>query len=501
GSVLCVLDAIDEAVPNTSLEAFLGVFSDVSQALSAESTVVMSSRYSFLADSPEVRRLLNSSSLISEQLVQQLHANGVDPLELPQFSVVRLGDLKLHADERVYSVSPLELRLAQQTGQLARRPAADAARHLVDLVPARIGQVLNTAGLADLRPRLESYFGPAFLADQAVFTLADLCTHVGIECFAEGRVTLETFLLAPLFRPAGAGTVALVHTVFQEYFAARYLRTAAGREAAGSNAEPILTEQVREFLVHLGAETIPAPPRTLPAATYLVGPSHRLLLRKIEKPVLFDEFPVTVGRYKAFLAAVAEQGCAQWDHPGAPPGHTHEPWRERLRNPEYFTDPAYDNYPANCVNWWSAYAFARFEGKRLPTCVEWEAAARGTDGRLFPWGDDVDLAAVNCADAWSGRPLVTYEVWKQEIDGGRLRDCAPTPVTDHAANLSPFGVHGMSGNVWEWTETVFDGINSAVICGGSYDNPYRAVQTSSKALYLRRGSSNAVGFRCVREVA
>ncbi|WP_396230506.1 hypothetical protein, partial [Frankia sp. ACN1ag] len=51
-----------------------------------------------------------------------------------------------------------------------------------------------------------------------------------------------------------------------------------------------------------------------------------------------------------------------------------------------------------------------------------------------------------------------------------------------------------------WTETVFDGINSAVICGGSYDNPYRAVQTSSKALYLRRGSSNAVGFRCVREV-
>ncbi|WP_396230011.1 NACHT domain-containing protein, partial [Frankia sp. CpI1-P] len=99
GSVLCVLDAIDEAVPNTSLEAFLGVFSDVAQALSAESTVVMSSRYSFLADSPEVRRLLNSSSLISERLVQQLHAGGVDPLELPRFSVVRLGDLKLRTDE------------------------------------------------------------------------------------------------------------------------------------------------------------------------------------------------------------------------------------------------------------------------------------------------------------------------------------------------------------------------------------------------------------------
>ncbi len=500
GSVLCVLDAIDEAVPNTSLEAFLGVFSDVAQALSAESTVVMSSRYSFLADSPEVRRLLNSSSLISERLVQQLHAGGVDPLELPRFSVVRLGDLKLRTDEQVYSVSPLELRLAQQTGRLAQGAAAFAGGLLSDLVAARVDQVLNSVGHADLLPKLEGYFGPAFLADQAVFSLADICTHAGIECFTEGRVTWETFLLAPLFRPTGPGTVALVHTVFQEYFAARYLRTAAGRRAAAGNREPIVTEQVREFLVHLGAETIPAPPQTLPVGTYLVGPSHRLLLRTIDRPVLFDEFPVTVGRYKAFLAAVAEQGCAQWDHPDTPSGHSHEPWQERLRNPEYFTDPAYDDHPVSCVNWWSAYAFARFEGKRLPTCVEWEVAARGTDGRLFPWGDDLDLAAVNCADSWSGRPLVTYEVWKEEIDGGRLRDCAPTAVTDHPANLSPFGVRDMSGNVWEWTETVFDGINSAVICGGSYDNPYRAVQTSSKALYLRRGSSNAVGFRCVREV-
>jgi formylglycine-generating enzyme required for sulfatase activity len=131
--------------------------------------------------------------------------------------------------------------------------------------------------------------------------------------------------------------------------------------------------------------------------------------------------------------------------------------------------------------------------------VEWEAAGRGADGRLFPWGDTIDLAAVNCADTWSGRPLVTYELWKQEIDGGRLRDCAPTDVTAHPANLSPFHVKGMSGNVWEWTDTVFGNINSAVICGGSYDNPYRAVQASSKALYVRRGSSNAVGFRCVRD--
>ena len=133
---------------------------------------------------------------------------------------------------------------------------------------------------------------------------------------------------------------------------------------------------------------------------------------------------------------------------------------------------------AGPVNWWSAYAFARFESKRLPTSLEWEAAARGTDGRLFPWGDQVDLTIVNCADSWSGRPLITYETWRAENGHGRLKDTLPSPVDNHP------------GNVWEWTAT----------CGGSFDNPYRAVQASSKGTYRRRGCSNAVGFRCVEDL-
>jgi formylglycine-generating enzyme required for sulfatase activity len=497
GSVLCVLDAIDEAVAGTSLPAFLDLFTDVAQAISAESTVMMSSRYSFLADSPQVRRLLNSSALISEQLVQQLHASGVDPLELPRFSVVRLADLQ--TDEDAPGRSPLELRLAEQTG-LGPVDGETAAGRLAALVAARMDQVLRDAGLTHLAPRLDTYLGEAFLADRAVFTLAEICTHLGIDCFADGRVTSETFLLAPLFRPAGPGTVAPVHTAFQEYFAARYLRAAEGRAAAAGAGEPFLTDQVRAFLHHLGAEPLPAPPLVLPAGTYLLGPSHRPLLRTLAKPVLFDEFPVTVARYRRFLAAVEQDGCAAFDHPDTPTEHTHEPRWNRLRVPGYFTDPAYDDHPAVCVSWWSAYAFARFEGKRLATCVEWEAAARGGDGRLFPWGDTVDLTAANCADSWSGRPLVTYDTWKQEIDGARLRDSAPTPVTAHPANVSPFGVRGLAGNVWEWTTTLFDQANSAVICGGSYDNPYRAVQASSKSLYARGSASNAVGFRCVQDL-
>jgi formylglycine-generating enzyme required for sulfatase activity len=237
----------------------------------------------------------------------------------------------------------------------------------------------------------------------------------------------------------------------------------------------------------------------LPAGVYLVGPGHHLMLRRITRPVRFDRDAVTVGRYKEFLTAVARYGSRQWDHPARPPEFSHQPWRDRLRVADYYDNPAYENHPAICVNWWSAYAFARFEGKRLPTSLEWEAAARGTDGRLFPWGDDFDLSAVNCADAWSGRPLVTYETWKEENDRGGLRDALPGPVDALPRNTSPFGIHQMAGNVWELTASLIEETGDIVICGGSFDNPYRAVQASAKGLYRRRGASNAVGFRCVED--
>jgi hypothetical protein len=502
GSVLCVLDAVDEAVAATSLTGFLDLFAEIAQTLSAESTVVMSSRYSFLADSPEVRRLLNSSSLISERLVQQLHANGVDPLELPHFSVVRLHDLP-GADGPGAGMSPLEARLARQTGLDTSALPADPARRLAGLVSARIGQLLTAHGLTSLRPRLETFLGRGFLASRTVFTLSGLCTELGVEVFRDGRVAFDALLLDSLFRPAGPDTVTLEHSVFAEYLAACYLRTPEGRaDAATIQPEPLLTDQVRQFLAHAGAEAPAAAVRScaVPAGAYLVGPGHRLLLRTLARPILADEHPVTVGRYQQFLAAVAREGCAAWDHPDTPEDHTHEPWRDRLREPRYFTDPAFAGHPVICITWWSAYAFAAWDGKRLPTVTEWEIAARGPGGRLFPWGDALDLDAVNCADTWSGRPLVTFETWKQEIDSGRLRTGGPTPVTAYPRNVSPFGVRGMAGNIWEWTATVFDDVNSAAICGGSYDNPSRAVQASSHGLYVRRGSSNAVGFRCVQDL-
>ena len=505
GSVLCALDGFDEAVPEMTLAGLLAVFSEVAQVLSAESAVVMTSRVSFLEDSPQVRRLLDGTSLMSEKLAQQLYAQGVDPLRVPRFSVLRLRD-----DPAGGSLLTQQLRRRATSAEVAA-PAGRSSHR---------GQVANTSDLAELLwwhitqvvepwllPQVVKYFGLAFVRGVTVFTLVDLVNALGIGVFSGGRVDPASFRLRELFRVADTDgmLLALRHAAYQELLAAEFLRSPQGRDAALAAApHPRLTEEVREFLYRRSQLTgtagraDPARDCVVPAAVYLVGPSHHLMLRRVDRPARLDRFPVTVGRYKQFLQAVDRHGSAGWDHPDTPAGHTYQPRAGRLPVPGYYDDPGYHGHPAVAVDWWSAYAFARFEGKRLPTSLEWEAGARGFDGRLFPWGDEVDLSVVNCADSWSDHPLITYAAWREERDRGRLTAALPGPVDAHPGNTSPFGIRELGGNVWEWTATILQ--DDAVVCGGSFDNPYRAVQASSKDTYDRGGASNVVGFRCAEDV-
>ncbi|MFM9556133.1 SUMF1/EgtB/PvdO family nonheme iron enzyme [Streptomyces caniscabiei] len=484
GSALCVLDAVDEGVEESSPAGFLRLFTDLAAVLSAESAVVMSSRVSFLADSPQVRQLLDSGAGRSEQLVEQMYANGLDPSRVPHFHVVRLTEPE---------ATPLEKRLITALG-------LPSGQGLADILAAHITRTLAERGRSDLEERLSVTFGNAFLTDQTVFSLLDLLRQLGADAFADGRLDLDACVLAPLLRPAGPDHVAFVHSAYQELLAARYLTDPSRRdEAASISTGAFLTEQVRAFLAALPTQP-EADDCVLPGGSYLVGPAERLLIRRVQHPVRFDRHVVTVARYRRFLDALEADGTSRWDHPGQPSDISHLPLRNRLRRPDYYENPRYDSHPAICVSWWSAYAFAAFEGKRLPTALEWEAAARGTDGRLFPWGDTPDGSRINCADSWVGRPVVTYQAWHRDFAGEALRRAGVTSVEERPDNRSPFGVVDMVGNCWEWTATSLSDPDEAVICGGSYDNPMRAVQTSTKGVYRKNGASNAVGFRCVGSI-
>ena len=147
-------------------------------------------------------------------------------------------------------------------------------------------------------------------------------------------------------------------------------------------------------------------------------------------------------------------------------------------------------WPATNISWQDAQAYCGWAvpGTRLPTEAEWEFAARGTDGRLYPWGNNFSSALVN------------------SLEGGLDH---PEPVGIRPKNASPFGVLDMSGNVWQWCADdykPYPGQTSAfaipddakVIRGGSFKSDQDHVTATTRNLDHASTRSPLIGFRCAK---
>ena len=174
------------------------------------------------------------------------------------------------------------------------------------------------------------------------------------------------------------------------------------------------------------------------------------------EPFYIDRFEVTNEQYGRFLGETGHRKTRYWQYP-------------QLNG---------KRQPVVGVGWQDATAYCNWAGKRLPSEEEWEKAARGTDGRKWPWGDQPDDSRYN---------------------GQKRANYAPLNVGSFPSGDSPYGVSDMAGNVWEMTSGTWE--SSKAMRGGSFLNSIDEVRVTVRwAARDEDRGAGWLGFRCVMDV-
>lgn len=256
----------------------------------------------------------------------------------------------------------------------------------------------------------------------------------------------------------------------------------------------------------------------IPAGVFLAGPhAEETLIDQAYEMMVTD---VTNAQYARYLNEALAAGTVSLDgnhvtgyYPGDPfHGYKHEleiaagNWlhlvvdepglRLSYDGQTFAALSGYENHPMVMVTWFGARAYCEFYGWRLPTELEWEKAARSTNGQAYPWGDEI---ARNNANYYSSHDLF-------EKIAGSLGDTTPVGFYNGRTytgyqtldSPSPYGLYDMAGNVWQWTADIYEAQHYRYMRGGS-----KADYAYNLRVWTRNSAgpdyfSPNVGFRCAR---
>ncbi len=255
----------------------------------------------------------------------------------------------------------------------------------------------------------------------------------------------------------------------------------------------------------------------VPAGPFLMGsdpaqdpsPQDEQPQREIDlSPFWIDRTEVSVDQFRTFAVATSYQTQAEWE------GASYV-WTElgvqtvegaNWQHPFGPTSQAQDEHPVTQVSWQDAQAYCQWAGGSLPSEAQWEKAARGTEGQIYPWGDDLDGNRVNFCDV-----NCPYTWQDPAYDDGYERTA---PVDSFPQGSSPYGALNMAGNVWEWVLDCYapdfyasapsnDPVNLDPDCpahalkGGSWDNAADNLRAADRnKIDLENYRNHSLGFRC-----
>ncbi|HZT33077.1 MAG TPA: SUMF1/EgtB/PvdO family nonheme iron enzyme, partial [Bryobacteraceae bacterium] len=228
---------------------------------------------------------------------------------------------------------------------------------------------------------------------------------------------------------------------------------------------------------------------TIPAGSFLMGaekedpgkPNYDAGAYDDEGPVRevrlgayqMGRYPVTVEEYRRFVEDEGYQNQQFWKEGGYGERTQPDEWEEQLLHP---------NRPVVNVNWYEAAAYCAWAGGRLPTEAEWERAARGTEGRRYPWGPEPPDAS------------------RANYDETKVGTASPVGLFPRGATPAPEGICDLAGNVWEWVADWYEEGKYRSVRGGSWLFHSGDLRASYRYRLGPEIRVDYIGFRCAREI-